>query len=375
MRTFFLNALVLGSFVVACGGPSTAPPQPVKEAQSKTAGGASPPEHEAPRAPAPEPAPAEPPPAADANPAAPNVILITLDGVRWQDVLGERREELVPQTWALVRRSGTAFSYGSGCGVVRPRNTTHISLPGYLEIFTGRKTTCMSNVCANVAVPTVLDAAAAAGISTASIGSWEMLSAAASRGRTPAFVSAGTRWPGKRPLDDAKLEQAVAAGEKAKPFPAPEGTYRPDRFTTSIALEYFRARKPRLFHVGLGDTDEYGHRDNHPAYDTALKESDAFIGELGRLLDSLGLFERTTVIVTADHGRANMFRDHGPSYPESGRSFVLAFGGRVPKRGEACIPKEVWLTDIAPTIRAILGLPPDPSAEVVGKPIEEFITP
>lgn len=83
----------------------------------------------------------------------------------------------------------------------------------------------------------------------------------------------------------------------------------------------------------------------------------------------------TVVIVTSDHGRAALFREHGPSYPESGRSFLLAFGGRVPKRGDTCAHADVWLTDIAPTIRALLGLPPDPAPEVVGKPIAALLGP
>jgi hypothetical protein len=305
------------------------------------------------------------------------VILVTLDGVRWQDVF-EGKTGPWPRVWSLLETRGVALGHGAGCGVVRPRNTTHISLPGYLEIFTGRRTFCMSNVCPQVDQPTVLDVAANAGLTTASIASWDVLDHAATARRAEKtadglLVSAGTRWPGRRPLEDARLEAAVVAGENAKPFPALGGTYRPDRYTAAIALEYLRVRRPRVLHVGLGDTDEHGHRDDRIAYDASLSAIDGFLGDLAATLDATGLARTTSVLVVSDHGRANNFREHGAQWPESGRSFILAFGGRVPKRGEVCARHDLWLTDIAPTLRSLLGLPRDPSPDAIGQTIEEIV--
>ena len=261
---------------------------------------------------------------------------------------------------------------------------SHISLPGYLEIFTGHRTHCMSNVCPQVDEPTVLDFAAAAGLPTASISSWDMMVNAATRHRVPVlpkpfpadvpFVAAGTRWPAPRPVDDAALESAVKAGEKAPPYPATGGPYRPDRFTGPIALAYLRARRPRLLHVGLGDTDEHAHRGDRVGYDVALRATDRFLGDLVATLDSLGLFESTAVLVVSDHGRAdNPFREHGASWPESGRSFLLAFGGLIPARGEACARRDLWLTDVSATVRALLGLPRDTTPAAAGAPIEDIV--
>jgi hypothetical protein len=311
------------------------------------------------------------------------VILVTVDGIRWQDVF-EASPRVWPRTWAVVERSGIALGHGRGCGIVRPRNMTHISLPGYLEIFTGHRTRCMSNVCPQVDEPTVLDFAAAAGVPTASISSWDVLDHAATRRRAPLakrpfpadvpFVSAGIRWPGARPLDDASLENAVAAGEKARPYPATGGAYRPDRFTGPIALAYLRARRPRLLHIGLGDSDEHAHRNDRAGYDTDLAATDAFLGDLADELQKLGLFRSTAVLVVSDHGRADsLFREHGARWPESGRSFLLAFGGLVPVKGEACARRDLWLTDVAATVRALLGLPRDTTPAAAGAPVEDIV--
>ena len=88
------------------------------------------------------------------------------------------------------------------------------------------------------------------------------------------------------------------------------------------------------------------------------------MGELGA---------RTTVIVTTDHGRNTDFRHHGAWSASSGRSFVLAFGGRVAPQGVVCPSRNVTLTDIAPTMRALMGLRSDPSSD--GRTIAEIAPP
>jgi hypothetical protein len=326
------------------------------------------------------------------------VVLVTIDGVRWQDVyqgidrgLAQRAgldraaidalakpNALTPHLHELVARSGTALGHKDDCGIVRQASNTNISLPGYYEIFTARRTRCMSNVCPAVSVPTILDRAAAHGVAPiASISSWDALeravTAPAGKGSPRVFVSAGTtRWSGRRPIDDTRLEASVAAGEKSGPSPALDGKYRPDRHTAAIALEYLRAHKPRLLHVGLGDTDEWGHRDDYASYVTALRGADAFLGDLADALTALDLFESTTVIVTADHGRARSFREHGYTHPESGRSFVIAFGGKAATKGIACARRSVLLPDVGATVTATLGVPKD-EARDAGRPIEDLL--
>ena len=56
--------------------------------------------------------------------------------------------------------------------------------------------------------------------------------------------------------------------------------YRRDRYTAALALEYLVATRPRLLFVGLGDTDEYAHRDDYPRYLDSLRAADQFVGEL-----------------------------------------------------------------------------------------------
>jgi hypothetical protein len=301
------------------------------------------------------------------------VVVVTLDGVRWQDVFdgadpllgGEPAappEALMPRAHQLVATRGVALgATREGCGTVHTAGGSNVSLPGYIEIFTGHASRCLDNRCDGV-TESVLDEAARAGAAgAASIGSWEVLAKAVSGGDTGVFVSAGRSDPVRAPAA-GRLGELIAEGFRAEPYPG-HGAYRPDAATAAIALEYLRVARPALFHVGLGDTDEYGHRAAYGSYLTALRQADTLIGELADLLDTMGEEgKRTTVIVTPDHGRNADFRDHGLFHPESARTFVLAFGGGIPVRGIACPARDITLADIAPTIRVLMGLPRDTAA-------------
>jgi arylsulfatase A-like enzyme len=153
-------------------------------------------------------------------------------------------------------------------------------------------------------------------------------------------------------------------------YPGDRHDYRQDEHTARLALRYLTAKKPRFMFVGLGDADEYGHRNDYHGYLGALRAADRFIGDVFAALDTMGeRGKRTVVIVTTDHGRENGFRDHGGEFPESSRVWMVAAGGDVPVRGITQASRPLHLYDIAPTLRVLMALPDQPSE---GKPIEEI---
>lgn len=381
------------------------------------------------------------------------VLLITVDGARWQDVfdgadpaligdedIGDWAEpdRLLPNIRALMRE-GVALGGEPGCGVVRPAGTSNVSLPGYLEILSGHTTSCSSNTCmlarsgGNRRPSTILDDAVDAGLSVASVSSWEPLALAVTSkpsspfrsaeapvdiapsvllehaapapsgepmtvGR-PFVVSAGTeQWVGMQPHAGSVLEALVLHGSRSgpEPSPAPQGHYRPDTFTSAVAIELLRTIHPRFMHIGLGDADELAHRGDYIGYLTALHAADALIGDatatVAPTVNPLRPGDRSnpasnssvtdlarsgglTILVVADHGRAGAsFRDHGVMYADSGRSFVLAFGRDIPRRGRTCLKHDVRLVDVGATIRSLLNLPPaSASSGSAGHPIDEIV--
>lgn len=286
------------------------------------------------------------------------VVLVTIDGVRWQEIFGgtdpartsgpvRTAAEITPNLHVLAHDRGAALG-APRRGVIAASGPQFLSLPGYTEIMTGRTSrACADNDCAGSDTPTLLDEAHGAGAKVAAFTSWDLLARAVStqRGAARTFsVSSGR-----------------AADPSVQPWPG-DGEYRPDKLTMALALSFLERERPDVLYVGLGDTDEHAHHGDYDAYVEALSEADAFLGRLREVLDRMGpRGQRTHLVVTADHGRADDFRSHGGATPEAGRVWLVASGPGIAARGHVASSRVRHLADVAPTLRTIMGLAPDPS--------------
>ena len=105
----------------------------------------------------------------------------------------------------------------------------------------------------------------------------------------------------------------------------------------------------------------------------AIRRADARIAELDQELTRLAAHgTRTALFVTADHGRADSFVEHGAKFPESGRVWLIAAGSALRASGFVAAPTERRLADLAPTVRQIAGLPRDLDPEA-GMPLGELL--
>jgi hypothetical protein len=340
------------------------------------------------------PTPPLPPPAGPREGHTRNVVLVTIDGARWQEMFRGvdparahsaglpacavvPSAELLPNLHRWFVRGGVAVGASDGAPMLAS-GPNFVSLPGYREILTGRSgARCTSNWCGPIEEPTLLDELRARDPSgVAVIASWERIERAAARDPSGIVLSAGRHHGATRDrlrvsaAASALLDAAVAAGASPGVL-----DYRADRYTAQLALRYLQAERPRFLFVGLGDTDERAHRNDYAGYLASLRAADAFLGELEATLARLGDYGAdTTVLVTADHGRAASFRDHGGWAPESSRVWLFAAGGAVRAQGFAPGDRPTRLADIAPTIRRLLALPDDASPRA-GTPLEAILGP
>lgn len=293
------------------------------------------------------------------------LVLITLDGVRWQDVVGPRAASL-PNLARFVTDGGLLL--GGDDQQVRLQNQSTVSLPGYRELFTGRvDPRCNSNRCEPLEVETLFDHAALRdGARVAVIASWEGLRHATSTRAIPPFLrSAGRRDPESPALARRvpSVQSLISEGDRVGPAPGHDH-YRPDAFTAAIALEVLDQLEPDLLVVGFGDTDEWAHRRDRRRYRAALAEADRFVGEVMATVDGQDgcpalnaatpcPSRRTTIVVTTDHGRSARFHDHGGA-TEAARIWLALRGPRF--SAVATVPGVVAATDLAPTLAVVLGL-------------------
>lgn len=293
------------------------------------------------------------------------VIVMTIDGVRWQEIFegtdASRTSRAPLSARALtpnLHRLGTergAFVGAPGRGTISATGPEFISLPGYNEILSGRApSACSSNECGRTTRPTLLDEAHRRGARVAAFASWERLDRAITMSSPHAFrVDAGRGEPPTEAL----------AG-------SPES--RPDRLTAAAALDYYEAERPDVFYLGLGDPDEHAHHGDYDAYVDSIRFADEVIGRFIQVLDRDERGRRTHLVISPDHGRSKDFRSHGGfASPEAAQVWMVASGPRVVARGLVSTSRARHLADIAPTLRQILGLPTDESP-MSGAPLEEL---
>ena len=132
-----------------------------------------------------------------------------------------------------------------------------------------------------------------------------------------------------------------------------------DAFMHAVMLRHVRDHEPRVLFVGYGETDEWAHAGRYDRYLRAARRFDAFLSELWLVLQSDPDYrEKTTLIVTTDHGRGRTADDwnaHGADVPGAEEMWLAVLGPDTPPRGERGNAAPVIQSQIAATVAAFLG--------------------
>jgi hypothetical protein len=307
-----------------------------------------------------------------------NVVLVTLDGVRAQELFGgvqkpsraarPRGETLFPKLWNAIDE-GKAFAFGSHehNGAFHVANNSAVSLPGYRTILSGvRESDCRANDCPNIDRETIFDRLAAQGFRATDLGafaSWIMIGRALES--TPGKIDRNVAFEPFPAIDlDPASRAVVARAIELSRADAPEWSgSRKDLYTWEIARTYLSARHPRFLYVSFVDSDEYGHQNRYREYTRSLLTYDGWISDLRALLAASGEYgDRTSIIVTTDHGRSigPLWKTHGRWYPGSFRAWAAVIPAPALLREAAleASPDRHDQLDIRPTIEWLLGTVP-----------------
>ena len=304
------------------------------------------------------------------------VIVLVLDGVRWQDFFDVRGSRLRPDDgspppfqgyWKRIFPGGVAFGDRSRGSAARMTLSgpfsRRSSLPSYQAMLAGFAQPCPGNDCERIAVETLPEAIARRlklpPEKVAVIASWPGLVRAAAQKPDTIHVDAGDR------RQSGGQDGVAVTREDAK--------------TAEIALDHLRRHAPRFLFVVFDAADHAAHEGDLAAYIAELRRLDAIILRFFQTLEEMGPGElaRTTLLVTTDHGRGSW----GPLWqyhavvPFATEVFVAASGPRTLDKGRVSEhPRSIQLADLRPTIEILLGLEPTPCEhETCGQPIPEVI--
>ena len=322
-----------------------------------------------------------------------NVVLVMIDGMRWQEVFhgadsklletlgsdmpgdakeradlarqryarateAERRQALMPFMWSVISSQGQLFGnrdLGSDSHVI---NGFNFSYPGYSETLTGLADPRVdSNDNVPNPNPTVfewLNERPDFAGKVAAFGAWEVFNGIFRSQKCGFVVNAGydplTAIPATPRLDllnTLKRETVrIWADEPFDPMP----------FHT--AMEYVEAKKPRVLFVGLGETDDWAHAGSYAEYLNAAHLADEYLRQIWELMQSMPEYRgKTTLIVLPDHGRGMgvKWTDHGQKVPASMQTWMAFLGPDTPPLGERKQALPVTESQIAATLAALLG--------------------
>jgi hypothetical protein len=340
-----------------------------------------------------------------------NILLVTTDGFRWQELFGgadsdlmnrkdggvldldalerqfvrtgreERRKALMPFLWNVIAKEGQVFGDPPMGTEVKVTNGRNFSYPGYNEIFTGWADSSIDNNNKspnhNVSVLEWLNRKEAFRHRVAAFGSWDVFPFILNRFRSHLRIQAAWKPPSGKNLSEE--EKVIAKLMAETPHLWEECTF--DTFTFHSALGYLKRRKPRVLYIGLGETDEWGHAGRYDQYLKAAHRVDDYLKTLWETVQSMPEYRgTTTMIVTTDHGRGDAptgWKSHGAHIPGSERIWIAVIGpDTVPRSPEDRSPlRPMTQSQIAATLAAFLGLDYRAFAPKAAPPIPDVLPP
>lgn len=335
---------------------------------------------------------------------AENIIIITLDGMRWQEVFTGadsgliknkkyledaevlqkrfwhdqpevRREKLMPFFWSTLVKDGILLGnrvYGNN---VNCSNNMWFSYPGYNEILSGYADDerINSNDKFNNPNETVLEflnKQAKYKGKVAAFGSWDVFPSIINEERSGIPVNAGF----ESALDKNLSEREEFLNQLQIEIPSPWGGVRLDAFTHHYALEYMKKYKPRVVYIAYGETDDFAHNGKYDAYLKSAYQTDQFIKNIWEWIQAQPQYKnKTTILITTDHGRGTIpvdeWRSHGTKINGADQIWIAALGAGVKPKGEIKVSGQLYQNQVAATAAGLLGFNFTQNGKA-GKPLE-----
>lgn len=322
----------------------------------------------------------------NAQPPTQNVIVVTVDGTRWQEIfkgaddallhnpafvkdtglmvqqywhpdISERRRRLLPFFWSVIAAQGQLHGNRDFDNEVNVANLYKISYPGYSEMFTGYADKIfIPNLAVNNPRTNIfqwLNEQPAFAGKVAAFCSWRVFPFILNEKHGTLPVNAGYE-PMSENDSSSKIINNVQESVVDK------NNTRHDLLTFECAKNFLQQKHPRVLYLGLGETDEFAHHGEYDTYLQKIHQADAMIAELWYYVQTDPFYKNnTTFIITTDHGRGqskNSWSSHGFWIKGSGQTWIAMLGAGIETKGEVKAPQQIYQKQVAATVTALLGL-------------------
>jgi hypothetical protein len=320
---------------------------------------------------------------------AENLLLVTLDGLRWQEVFRgmdprfahkdhggvkdlfeldrefrretpeEARAALMPFLWSVVAKEGQIFGDPEQGARATIANQHKFSYPGYSELLCGFADPRIDSndkvVNPNRTVLEHLHERPDFRGRIAVFSGWDVHPFMVAAERSGLFVQSG--W--ELPTVATSPERLAWLRSSYEQLPRYWPGFCFDALTFPAAKEYLLARQPRVLYLALGETDEWGHGRRYDLYLQMMRRTDAMLRELWETAQALDPYRgKTALLITVDHGRGRNERDwtdHGAKVEGAEEVWMAVLGPNVPALGVR-EKIETKLAQVAATAAQLLGV-------------------
>ncbi len=318
-----------------------------------------------------------------------NVIIVTLDGLRWQELYrgadsalinskytdgkkevrknywtestDQRRALLFPFFWSTIAKQGQLYGNRDLGSKDEVANPYHFSYPGYNEIFTGfpdvRMNTNDPITNPNMNLFEFLNKQKGFENKVAVFSSWERFTQIFNVNRSGLPVNAGYM----KLNNTAANERLKFLNEMQNEAPHYLGdSTRIDFLTFEFGKQYLKQFKPRALYIAFDETDDMAHAGYYKFYLDRAHQEDDFLKQLWEYVQTDPAYKnKTTLIITCDHGRGDKtidsWRDHGSNIIHSEQTWFAVIGPDTPPMGEMKNETTTYHKQLAQTISKLLG--------------------
>ncbi|TDW52592.1 phosphopentomutase/2,3-bisphosphoglycerate-independent phosphoglycerate mutase family metalloenzyme [Flavobacterium sp. 270] len=320
-----------------------------------------------------------------------NIIIITTDGLRWQEVFKgvdtaiandkkfnqgdstyiykkyysakseESRKKIMPFLWSEIVAKGQIYGNREYGNKVDVSNPYWFSYPGYSEIMTGNVDLQVNSNAykanPNVNVLEFLNQQPKLKGKTAAFGAWDAFDRILNEERSGfPVISAFDKVGGNRPTAVEKLLNEMR-DNSFKPFHEDECL---DVFTHYEALNELKTKKPKVLYISYGETDEWAHAGHYRSYLDAQNQVDNWIKEIWNFVQNDPQYKnKTTLFITVDHGRGDktktQWTDHGADVVGASQIWFAAIGPEIVAKGEMKNESQLYQKQFAQTFAKIMG--------------------
>ncbi len=324
-----------------------------------------------------------------------NLIIVTLDGMRWQEVFGgvdiaiindstftrdsadiksrfwsddahERRKKLFPFFWNTIANHGQLYGNRNLGSFANVTNPYRFSYPGYNEIFTGYPDTAVNS---NDKIPNknenvleFINKQKGYEGKVAAFSTWDCFPFILNKWRSGIYVNSD--------VDTLKFKnlQLQLINDMQFLSAKPIGV-RLDLLTYFAGREYLKTYNPKVLYIAFDETDDFAHAGEYDQYLNSAHAEDAMIADLWKTIQSMPEYkDKTTLIVTCDHGRGDKVKSewtsHGEKIPDADQIWMAVMGPDTKPSGEQK-SGQVYQRQLATTFAALLGFDFKPNHPVI----------